>query len=109
MEQCMRRHAETETAFLKMRTCAGNSDVKEMVVKFLQREQTYASLLQSINRLETKYDDLVAQTEQKKAHLHTLQIDNDNKKRVNEQDERQFDRDLAHKLKEHPEEASQQE
>ncbi len=56
----MRRHAETETAFLKMRACAGNSDVKEMVTKFLQREQTYVSLLQSINRLETKYDELGA-------------------------------------------------
>jgi hypothetical protein len=28
-----------------MRACAGNSDVKEMVQKFLTREQTYKSLL----------------------------------------------------------------
>ncbi len=91
----MRKHAETETAFLKMRACAGNSDVKEMVVKFLQREQTYNSLLLSINRLENKYDDLNLQTEKKKNHLHELQIMYENKKRVTEVDEREDDRNLA--------------
>lgn len=78
----MKTHVETETAFLKMRACAGNSDVKEMVIKFLQREQTYNSLLQNINRLENKYDALTVQTEDKKQHLHSLQIMYDNKKRV---------------------------
>lgn len=45
MEREMKAHMQTEQAFLKMRACAGNSDVKEMVNKFLSREQTYSSLL----------------------------------------------------------------
>lgn len=42
MDKEMKHYAHTESAFQKMRACAGNSDVKEMVMKFLTREQTYS-------------------------------------------------------------------
>jgi hypothetical protein len=38
MDREMKHYAQTEQAFQKMRACAGNSDVKEMVMKFLTRE-----------------------------------------------------------------------
>ncbi len=55
-----------------MRACAGNSDVKEMVQKFLTREQTYKSLLQNIGKLESKYESLKVTNEEKKQVLHDL-------------------------------------
>jgi cell division protein FtsB len=82
-----------------MRACAGNSDVKEMVQKFLTREQTYKSLLQNIGKLESKYELLKATNEEKKQILHDLQIENDNKKRFDHVDPRAEDRALAHELK----------
>lgn len=48
MEREMKSHAATEQAFLKIRSCAGNDDVKEIVAKFMSREQTYVSLLSSV-------------------------------------------------------------
>jgi cell division protein FtsB len=84
-----------------MRACAGNSDVKEMVQKFLTREQTYKSLLQNIGKLESKYESLKVTNEEKKQVLHDLQIENDNKKRFDYVDPRAEDRALAYELKQH--------
>lgn len=72
MEREMKFHHQTEQAFIQMRRCAGNSDVKEMVNKFLQREQTYTSLLQNIGRLEERYEVLKNLNEEKREKLHTL-------------------------------------
>lgn len=41
MERVMQTHRVNEAAFLKMRACAGNMDVKDMVRKFLSRETSY--------------------------------------------------------------------
>lgn len=101
MEREMQAHKLNEQAFLKMRACAGNSDVKEMVSKFLQREQTYTSLLHNISTLEDKYEQLKIQNEQKRELLHNLQIENDNKKKVGFVDPRSEDRAIAQELKEH--------
>lgn len=72
MERVMQANKFNEQAFLKMRACAGNSDVKEMVNKFLQRETTYGSLLHNISTLEDKYESLSQQNEAKKQRLHQL-------------------------------------
>ena len=56
----MKAHRETELAFMQIRACAGNDDVKEIVSKFLSREQTYQSLLQNVKKNEDKYDQLKA-------------------------------------------------
>ena len=41
MERVMKQHASNEQAFMRMRACAGNMDVREMVSKFLTKEHTY--------------------------------------------------------------------
>lgn len=53
-----------------MRVCAGNSDVKEMVNKFLTREQTFKMVLQSVSSLEEKYDSLKILNADKRENLH---------------------------------------
>ena len=53
-----------------MRVCAGNSDVKEMVNKFLTREQTFISVLKSVSDFEEKYDSLKAFNADKREKLH---------------------------------------
>ena len=65
MERVMRTHYTNEQAFMKMRACAGNMDVKDMVRRFLQREQTYSSLLENIGRLESKFETVREEEEQK--------------------------------------------
>jgi len=45
MEREMEKYSQIEKAFQTIRTTTGNSDVKEMVTKFMTREQTYADLL----------------------------------------------------------------
>ena len=55
---------------MKMRVCAGNSDVKEMVNKFLTREQTFTSVLKSVSNLEEKYDSLKTFNADKREKLH---------------------------------------
>lgn len=61
MERLMKTHRETETAFLQIRACAGNDDVKEIVAKFMTREQSYTQLLRSVQSNEAKYEVLKAQ------------------------------------------------
>jgi len=70
MDREMREHRDIEQAFLRMRACAGNSDVREMVTKFLSREQTYASLIKNVGNLESRYETLQAETAAKNEKLH---------------------------------------
>jgi len=46
MAKEMAKYKEIEDAFQQIRACSGNSDVKEMVTKFMTREETYAQLHQ---------------------------------------------------------------
>ena len=78
MEAEMKKFRQLEEAFQKIRTSTGNSDVQEMVHKFLTREQTYAQLLTAVNENEKKLDELRQENDRKEEILHTLQIDNDN-------------------------------
>lgn len=97
----MTAHKETEVAFMQIRACAGNDDVKEIVAKFMTREQTYVSLLQSVSQSEAKYDVLKISNEEKVKHLHALRIENDNRKQVGFVDPRAADRAMAHELKDY--------
>ena len=58
MDKEMIKYQAIEQAFHKIRTCTGNSDVKEMVQKFMTKEQTYAHLLAAVGQGEKKYDSL---------------------------------------------------
>lgn len=61
----MRTHRENEQAFLKIRACAGNDDVKEIVSKFMTREQSYSQLVKSVQINEAKYEELKSLNKQK--------------------------------------------
>ena len=78
MENEMRKFNSLEDAFQKIRTSTGNSDVQEMVHKFVTREQTYAQLLTAVSENERKLEELRLENDQKGDILHSLQIDNDN-------------------------------
>ena len=69
MEKEMQKYAAIESSFQKIRTATGNSDVKEMVQKFMTKEQTYAHLLQAVSQGEKKYDGLKEQNEIKRKRL----------------------------------------
>jgi len=101
MDREMKNHKETEAAYQQIKACAGNDDVKEIVSKFMSREQTYQSLLTSVKQSEDKYDHLKAQCQEKEEYLHSLQIEYDNKKEAGFVDPRQGDRNLAHELKQY--------
>ena len=58
MKKEMDKYKHLEEAFQKIRTSTGNSDVQEIVNKFLTREQTYTTLLTSVNENEKIVDDL---------------------------------------------------
>lgn len=82
----MQKYAAIEHAFQQIRAATGNSDVKEMVHKFMTKEQTYAHLLQAVGQGEKKYDDLKILNEEKKQRLQELRIANDNRKKLEKPD-----------------------
>ena len=86
MEKEMQKYAAIEGAFQKIRSATGNSDVKEMVQKFMTKEQTYSHLLQAVGQGEKKYDELKEQNEIKKKRLQELKIENDNRKNMEKPD-----------------------
>ena len=61
-------------AFSKIKGCTGNSDVREMVTKFMTKEQTYAHLRRSVAKGEKKFDELKADNEVKRKRLQELKI-----------------------------------
>ena len=65
-----------------MRASTGNSDVKQMVTKFLTRETTYAELLKAISVNEKRHDQLKLENQEKREKLLQLKIDNDNQKKL---------------------------
>jgi len=64
----------------------------------MTREQTYVSLIQSVQNLEKKYHVLKTENGTKKERLHALQLENDNKKAVGFVDERHADRQIEHEV-----------
>lgn len=97
----MKAHKETEAAYQQIKACAGNDDVKEIVSKFMSREQTYQSLLNSVKQSEDKYDKLKETCAKKEEYLHSLKIECDNKKPVGFVHPNHADRVLAHDLKQY--------
>ena len=86
MDKEMIKYQAIEAAFHKIRTCTGNSDVKEMVHKFMSKEQTYSHLLAAVNKGEKKYDSLKETNEMKRQKLQQLRIENDNRKKLEKPD-----------------------
>ena len=74
----MKKFHNLEEAFQKIRTSTGNSDVQEMVTKFISRENTYAQLLTAVSENEKKLDQLRIENDKKTDILHELHIDNEN-------------------------------
>ena len=86
MEKEMTKYKAIEDSFQKIRTTTGNSDVKEFVQKYMTKEQTYGHLLQAVGQGEKKYDELKLLNEQKRMRLKELQIENDNRKKLEKPD-----------------------
>ena len=57
----MGHYRHIEESFQTIRHQTNNSDVREIVQKFMTKEQTYASLLLAVSQNEQKYDDLKEQ------------------------------------------------
>lgn len=70
MEKEMQNYAAIEGAFQKIKQATGNTDVREMVNKFLQREQLYAVLRNEVSEKEQEYEKLKAENEIKQQRLH---------------------------------------
>lgn len=73
----MRKFSNHEEAFQKIKTSTGQSDVQEMVYKFLTKEQTYATLLKQVSENENLLDKLRKENDHKNDILHALEIDNE--------------------------------
>ena len=54
----MKQYESVEQAFQKIKASTGLTDAKEIVNKFVNREQTYSELLISIADYERKIDEL---------------------------------------------------
>lgn len=71
-----------EDSFKQIRVKTNISDVREIVQKFMTKEQTYASLLTAVAQNEQKYDKLKAVNIVKQKQVRDLQIANDNKRQI---------------------------
>lgn len=72
MEKEMKQNFQYENAFQKIRAATGDSDVQEIVQKFLTRESTYSQLLSSVSEQEEKIDALRNDNELWREKLHEL-------------------------------------
>ena len=52
----MEKYKTIEEAFQKIKQATGNTDVRDMVNKFLQREQMYAVLRNEVNENEERFE-----------------------------------------------------
>ena len=78
MNKEMKRSAQVEDAFQRIRTETGVTDVQEIVHKFLTREQTYAQLLKAVSDQEKRLEELKHITDDKQEILHLLKIEHNN-------------------------------
>ena len=60
MAREMANYRHIEDSFKEIRVKTNISDVREIVQKFMTKEQTYASLLSAVSTNERKYDELKA-------------------------------------------------
>mmetsp|Transcript_42553 Transcript_42553/g.56157 ORF Transcript_42553/g.56157 Transcript_42553/m.56157 type:complete len:84 (+) Transcript_42553:1713-1964(+) len=60
MSREMANYKHIEQSFQEIRCQTNNSDVREIVAKFMTKEQTYASLILAVGSNEQKYDELKA-------------------------------------------------
>ena len=58
MSKEMDKFRPIELAFQEIRAKTGNTDVRLLVEKFMNKEQTYASLLTAVKANENKYEKL---------------------------------------------------
>ena len=72
MDNEMRNSQSIDEAFKAIKTV---TDVQEMVKKFLQREQTYSSLLLNVSDSDRKSDKLKKDNETLRTRLNELKID----------------------------------
>lgn len=79
MSQEMANYRHIEDSFKLIRVKTNISDVREIVQKFMSKEQTYASLLTAVAQNEQKYDKLKAINLVKQKQVRELQIANENK------------------------------
>lgn len=75
MDNEMRNSQSIDEAFKAIKTATGVTDVQEMVKKFLQREQTYSSLLLNVSDSDRKSDKLKKDNETLRTRLNELKID----------------------------------
>ena len=75
----MANYRHIEDSFKLIRVKTNISDVREIVQKFMSKEQTYASLLTAVAQNEQKYDKLKAINLVKQKQVRELQIANENK------------------------------
>jgi len=54
----MQNYRHIEESFQTIRHQTNNSDVREIVQKFMTKEQTYSALLLAVSQNEQKYDEL---------------------------------------------------
>lgn len=80
MELEMQKYYAVESSFQKIKTCTGNSDVQEIVHKFLTREQTYATLLTAVSEAEKKMEDYKTHYDNKSEELNDLKINLESRK-----------------------------
>ena len=78
----MANYRHIEESFQTIRTQTNNSDVREIVQKFMTKEQTYASLLLAVSENERKYDELKAINVAKQKRVRELQIENENRRKI---------------------------
>ena len=82
MAKEMAHYRHIEESFQKIRAETNNSDVREIVQKFMTKEQTYAHLLMAISQNEQKYDQLRALNAAKQKRVRELQIANENRRTI---------------------------
>lgn len=72
----MKQYQEVEKSFQKIKASTGLSDAKEIVNKFINREQTYSELLISIADYERKIDELKKRNDHLKGEIQQLKEKN---------------------------------
>ena len=100
MEHEMDKYRPIELAFQEIRAKTGNTDVRLLVEKFMNKEQTYASLLQAVKANEQKYDELRKVNLEKMRNMNDMKIANDNRKTIevpdrdNEKETEKFEKQI---------------
>ena len=99
MAREMGSYRHIEESFQTIRHQTNNSDVREIVQKFMTKEQTYASLLLAVSQNEQKYDELREINKQKQNRVRELKIANENRRNLTKPQDQ--DDELAQEAYEH--------